>query len=170
MLLMRHPLSMQRAYALFGLLLGLFPPAAIFFRLFGGGLTHHLESGWLFLLMAMNVTCCLVGGWMGANMGRWLDDKDIASWTGRFFGSLNAGMVWGAVTGAAGGLLFFGIGAVIGVICAMPVGMLAFPVFTLLHRLFARGGMIDGRHFWPLAWGVTMSIVALILSPHVFRY
>lgn len=169
-MLMRHPLSRQKAYGLFGMLLGMLPPAAIFYRIFGGGLTHHSEPGWFFLLVAMNVMCCFAGAGMGAAMARWLDDIDIVSWKIGFFRSLLAGICWGAATGAAGGLLFFGIGAVFGAICAIPVGMLAFPIFALLHRLFARGGMIDACHFWPLACGVTMSIVALILSPHVFRY
>jgi hypothetical protein len=29
---------------------------------------------------------------------------------------------------------------------------------------------MEARHLWPLACGVTMIIVALILSPHVFPY
>ena len=34
MLLMRHPLPPRKAYGIFGLLLGTFPPAAIFIKLF----------------------------------------------------------------------------------------------------------------------------------------
>jgi hypothetical protein len=43
--------------------------------------------------------------------------------------------------------------------------MLAFTLFTLLHRLLVRGDMIDARHFWPLACGITMLIAALVLNP-----
>ncbi len=39
-----------------------------------------------------------------------------------------------------------------------------------LHRLLARGGMIEAAQFRPLAWGVTMIFVALISSPHVFHF
>ena len=80
------------------------------------------------------------------------------------------GFAWGAITGAAGGAICFGIGAIFGALYAAPVGTLAFILFTPLHRLLARGGMIDARHFWPLACGVTMTITALILSPHIFPY
>src|SRR4051812_21316623 len=38
LLLMRRPMDTRRAYALFGLMLGLFPPAAIFIKIFGYGL------------------------------------------------------------------------------------------------------------------------------------
>ena len=74
------------------------------------------------------------------------------------------GAAWGAVAGFAGGLVFFGLGAIAGLICAVPVGIIAFTLFAPLHRLLARGGMIDARHFWPLACGVTMIISALILG------
>ena len=75
-----------------------------------------------------------------------------------------AAFVWGAVTGAAGGALFFGIGAIFGVICALAVALPSFMVFTTFHRLLARGGMIDARHLRPLAWGVALTIAALILG------
>jgi hypothetical protein len=74
------------------------------------------------------------------------------------------GTVWGAVAGGAGGLVFFGIGSLFGIVCAVPVGIVAFTLFTPLHRLLARGGMIDARHFWPLACGINMIVSALILG------
>jgi hypothetical protein len=168
MLLMHRPVSTEKAYALFGLLLGTLPPAAIFWRMLGQHLwikwPFILGSGLFLLLLLMNATCCFVGKWMGARVSRWLDDKYGDSWTWKFFMALTAGICWGIVTGAAGGLPAFGIGAIFGALCAVPVGMLAFPTFALLHRLLARGGMIDARHFWPLACGVVMIITALILG------
>lgn len=165
MLLMRRPISTEKAYALFGLLLGTFPPATIFYRWFGGELTHpYFQLDWFVLLLAMNVSCCLFGRRMGASVSRWLVDKESTSRTWNFFMSLTAGISWGVVTGAAGGLPAFGIGAIFGVLCAVPVAMVAFPLFASLHRPLARGGMIDARHFWPLACGVVMFITALILG------
>ncbi len=165
---MRRPIRTQKAYELFGLLLGALPPIAIFWRILGGffmaNWTCVLGSGLFMLFLMMSAICCLVGKSMGTRMGRWLDDENIASRTWKFFGSLTAGICWGVVTGAAGGLPAFGIGAVYGAICAVPIGMLAFPLFTLLHRPLAHGGMIDARHFWPLACGIVMVISALILG------
>ncbi len=68
------------------------------------------------------------------------------------------------MTGALGGFVFFGIGAFVGAALAVPVGALAFAVFAPLHRLLARGGMIDARQLWPLALGVSGTIAALILG------
>jgi hypothetical protein len=48
--------------------------------------------------------------------------------------------------------------------------MLAFAAFAPLHRLLARGGMIDARHLAPLAWGINLAISALILSPRLLPY
>ena len=160
MLLMRQPFSKEEAYSLFGLLLGTFPPAAIFWRMTEG---HIFIGGLSILLLLMNVTCCFVGRRMGALVSRWLD-KESDSRTWKFLMSLAAGICWGIVTGGAGGLLAFGIGAIFGILCAVPVAMVAFPLFASLHRPLARGGMIDARHFWPLACGVVMFITALILG------
>ena len=74
------------------------------------------------------------------------------------------GAAWGAVAGGAGGLVFFGFGSLFGVVCAVPVGIMAFTIFAPLHRLLVRGGMIDARHFWPLACGTNMIVSALILG------
>ncbi len=78
--------------------------------------------------------------------------------------ALLIGWLWAIGTGAAGGLVFFGIGAIFGVSFAIPVGLLAFASFMPLHRLLARGGMIEAGHLWPLACGVTMTVTALILG------
>ena len=168
MLLMHHPIGTQKAYAIFGLLLGALPPLAIFWRIVGGHFLYDgpraLASGLSILLMTMSAICCFVGKRMGALVGRWMEDEGQAAVLWRFFMSLILGLLWGLVTGAAGGLPAFGIGAIYGAICAAFVGMLAFPPFTLFHSLLARGGMIDARHFWPLACGIVMVITALILG------
>jgi hypothetical protein len=116
------------------------------------------------LCLLMNIVCAVVGMAMGSAMGRSLDNLKRKSWNKTVLLTLWYGALWGAVAGGAGGLLFFGFGAIVGIACAIPVGMAAFLLFTPLHRLLARGGMIDARHFWPLACGITMTIAALVLS------
>lgn len=165
---MRRPYSSRKAYALLGLLLGLLPPAVIFYRIFGYGLGGHsraADEGWLLLLcLAMNTVSAVAGCAMGSVWGRQVDALERSTWHGTVLGAIFMGLTWGAVTGMFGGLLFFGVGAVAGIFCAVPVGAVAYLLFTPLHRLLARGGMIDARHFWPLACGVTFSIAALILN------
>jgi hypothetical protein len=164
MLLMRRPIAPQKAFALFGLLLGAFPPAAIFVKLFGGTFARPFHPvGW-FLLLCMNVVCCWAGKYLGSKLAHMVLAVERDSWALMLIESLIIGFIWAIGAGAAGGFLAFGIGAVYGAACAIPVGMLAFGLFVPLHRLLARGGMIDARHFWPLACGVVMMIIALILG------
>lgn len=168
---MRRPVATRDAYARFGLLLGTFVPAAIFYRMFQYGFNPRLtDAEHLYvpaLLLTMNVACCLMGWKMGAVFGGKIDRYERATWHRMCASATGMGALWGITTGAVGGVLFFGIGSLFGAFIALPVGMLGFLMFTLLHRLMARGGMIDARHVWPLACGVVLTITALILSPNL---
>lgn len=165
-----RPVSTQEAFARFGALMGLLPPAAIF----GRALWAIVETDafmWLVLpALVMNLICCAVGRAMAVKLASTVDNVERRSWAWTLIMPALLGMLWGLVSGAAGGFLFFGFGAIFGVLCAVPVGALGFALFTPLHRLLARGGMIEGRQLWPLACGVNGLIAALILSPHVFPY
>jgi hypothetical protein len=107
---------------------------------------------------------------MGANAGRTFDESERASWGRTMIDALEDAFVWAAAAGGAGGALFFGVGAIFGFLGALPVAMLAFALFAPLHRLLARDGMIDARHLAPLAWGINLTISALILSPRFLPY
>jgi hypothetical protein len=164
-LLMRRPLATRRAFALFGLMLGLFPPAAIFMRIFGYGLGAYKSSALLFIVcLLMNFTCAGVGYVMGGALGQSIERLERRSWTLMLMMLPLIGAAWGAVTGAAGGLIFVGLGAIFGAIFAIPIGALSFILFASLHRLLARGDMIEARHFWPLASGATLLAAALVLG------
>lgn len=160
---MREPLTTEQAYRWFGTFLGLLPPFALFNRTFlsvdGGG------ALWVALFVAMNVVCCLVGRWYGGVLGRWLGRQRSRGRAWFASAVLAMALGWSLVTGGLGGVLFFGIGAVFGFACALPVAFAAFPVFAILHRLISRGGMIEARHTWPLAFGIPLTIAALIMSP-----
>lgn len=162
---MRRPLDTRRAFALFGLMLGLLPPAAIFIKIFGYGLGWYPRGTLLFIVcLLMNFTCAGVGYVVGGALSRWIERVEKDSWTVMMILLPLIGAGWGIVTGAAGGIIFVGIGAVFGAIFAIPVGALAFTLFAPLHRTLARGGMIDARHFWPLASGATSVAAAIILG------
>jgi MFS family permease len=164
--LMRRPYATERAYKLFGLLLGTLPPAAIFYMLFFDREIGRAEafSALLVLCFLMNVICAFVGGALGARLGRCMDKLERRAWPVTIFASALLGICWAAATGAAGGFIYFGIGALFGAAFAIPVGAFGFALFTMLHRLMARGGMIDARHFWPLACGIASVISAFILG------
>ena len=167
LLLMHRPVAARLAFSRFGLLLGTFPPAALFLKIFGrllvapdGGLNPMV----IFMLLIMNVACALAGLFFGSRLSRMAWAVQNSSWPATFAGAAGVGLLWGLATGAAGGFPALGIGAIYGACCAVPVGVLAFVLFTPLHRLLARGGMIDARHLRPLAWGVVAVVTALILG------
>lgn len=172
MRLMRRPIATREAFKRFGLLLGAFVPAALFYRMFNYNMNPHISSGeqlfTLLLMLAMNMACCLMGWKMGGVFGSRIDDYERASWHRMCASATGAGALWGLTTGSVGGVLGFGFGSLFGAFIALPFGMLGFLLFTPLHRLMARGGMIDARHFWPLACGVVLTITALILSPNLY--
>lgn len=161
---MLQPLTSEEAYRWFGTFLGLFPPCALFSRVL-----LHADLGaytlfWTALCVGMNVVCCLVGRKFGAYVGRKAGDPRSHSWLQFAFCPLIMAVLWGVVTGGLGGAVFFLFGAIFGVVCAVPVALVAFPVFAVLHRLLSHGGMIEERQIWPLAFGVPMTITALILG------
>jgi hypothetical protein len=170
-LLMRNPVSMEQAYRVLGYLLGLFPPAAIFFRIFHYGITTppriEFSLGLFFFCLIMNLICCFVGGPMGRFVGRALFNKDPNSWNRRALRSLAYALIWALVTGATGGAIFFGVGAYFGFACAVPVALLAFPLFTLVHATVLKDGMIESGQLWPIASGVSLLVATMILSLHV---
>jgi hypothetical protein len=166
-------LTTEEAYAWFGSFLGLFPPFALFARILGHALREESQQRslnsdgalyWALLFLVMNAVCCLVGRKFGAFLGRKFGDPRAWRWPIYLFSSLMMAVAWGVVTGAAGGAVGFLIGAVVGVCCAVPVALAAFPVFAVLHRALSRDGMIEERQLWPLAFGVPLTIAALILS------
>lgn len=167
---MRNPVPAEEAYAWFGTFLGLLPPFAIFARMIVGGMHRRSNVGggdaffWILLLLAMNAVCCFVGRKFGRVLGRALGDPRSRGWLAYLALSPLVGLAWAVVTGAAGGAVGFGIGAVFGVICAMPVAVTTFPAFALLHRIQSHGGMIEERDLWPIAFGIPLAAAALILS------
>jgi len=174
---MRNPLNAEEAFAWFGTFLGLFPPFALFGRVLGvalrEGTSRNLPTAdgalyWMLLFLAMNAVCCLVGRKFGALLGRRVGDPRAWSWPVYVFSTLVMAAAWAVVTGAAGGAVAFVVGAFFGVICAVPVALLGFPAFAVLHRLLSHGGMIEEHDLWPLAFGVPLTIAALIMSPCIY--
>ena len=163
---MPHPLSAQQAFARFGLLLGALPPAALF-----GSALHFLwqhngeDLGWLFLLaLGMNIICAEVGWLTGKRAAPYIHKLRDANWLTALPAYALIGFYWAAITGAAGGFLFFGGGVLFGTFFALPVGLIGFALFAPLYRLLERGGMIPANQFWPVAVGITMSLLAFILK------
>ena len=74
------------------------------------------------------------------------------------------GLLWGAVSGAAGGVIVFFFGAFFGAVLGGIVGSVALPLFTVFHRWLKKGESIELKHFLPVAFGVTFVICGFILG------
>jgi hypothetical protein len=159
-------ITTEEAYETFGMMLGLFPPAAIFYQVITD--TQITLPFFLsFLLILINLVCCLVGRWIGRKLGTSMLDTDQGPFSMTIIGAISAGITWAVFTGIAGGFLFFVVGAFIGFICAIPIGILGFLMFAPIHRILACDGLTKKEQFWPLACGVIAVIVTFILSPYV---
>lgn len=160
---MQSPLTTEQVYRQFGTYLGLLPPFALFERFLAS--TRGDDAFWVVALcVGMNVVCCLVGRWFGGYLGRWAGNPRTYSRVGFALVVFVMAVAWSVVTGGLGGLLFFGFGAIFGIFFAAAVALPVFPVFAILHRLISRGGMIEARHTWPLAFGIPLTIAAMIMS------
>jgi hypothetical protein len=167
---MRRPLNVEQAFARFGLLLGTLPPAAIFGRILIAAHSRDATFIYLVFMLPMLAICAALGRFMAKRLGRRFGEAERGSWGATLIEALEEAFIWAAATGSAGGLPVFAVGSFVGFACALPIAFVAFALFAPLHRLLARGGMIDARHLHPLAWGINLAIAALILSPHIIQY
>ncbi|HYE13543.1 MAG TPA: hypothetical protein VD968_03770 [Pyrinomonadaceae bacterium] len=162
--LMLKPVATEDAYRWFGTFLGLFPPAAIFGRIFQAPFARG-DYAWLgFLCLLALALCCSVGRSVGGRLGQKVDNPRARTAVMTLLAALPVAIAWGVITGGTGGLVFFGIGALVGPFFAIPVALAGFLAFMQLHRLLSRGGMIEERHLFPLTFGLPCVIAAAILG------
>lgn len=161
--LMRLPMSPAKAYGIFGAMLGTFPPAAIFAQIFERPLGNG-DAGLIALCVFMNLVCASVGYGMGKVTGKMMIELEKGSISKMIFLAPLVGSLWALVTGFSGAAIFFVIGGFFGAMIALPVGLAAFPVFAIFHRLMKRGAKIELKHLLPIAFGITAVIAALILG------
>ncbi|MDQ2746656.1 MAG: hypothetical protein M3T96_05290 [Acidobacteriota bacterium] len=163
--LIANPLDNRQAFACFGLLLGVFPPAAIFARLFLGEGNFRSDDFWIIGVVAIvNMITAVVGYFSGKFVGKVVSGLEKKSWTKMLLALPLIGILWGMTAGGAGGAIIFLVGAIFGAAIGAAVGGLALPVFAVFHRLLKKGEVIDRRHFLPLAFGITLIICAFILG------
>ena len=164
-MLIKNPLSGRQAFAYFGLLLGTFPPAAIFARLLSDAGNFRSEDLWLLGVAAIiNLISGIVGYFSGRMIGKIVTQLEKQSWTRMILALPFLGILWGVLAGGAGGVIVFGIGAIFGALLGAAVGSAALPVFAIFHRLLKKGDQIDRRQFMPLAFGVTFIVCAFVLG------
>lgn len=163
--LMANPWSIEKTFALFGLLLGTFPPLAMFIKFFSEKGVFRLEDFWIIGVVAIiNLISATVGYASGKFVGQFVRELEKLSWTRMLLTLPLVGILWGILAGGAGGIIIFGIGAVFGASLGALVGGAALPLFTIFHRALKHGDRFERAHFFPVAFGVTFAISAFILG------
>jgi hypothetical protein len=165
--LLENPLTTKQVFAQFGLMLGLFPPMAMFGKFIYKEILKnpYNDDFWIiFLLIVVNFVCAVTGYFSGKLIGQIVSQIEKLNWTSMLFIAPFIGILWGVMTGAAGGVFIFVIGAFFGAAIAALVGAAALPIFTVFHRFLKKGDVIERDQFLPIALGITFIISAFVLS------
>lgn len=162
---MKNPMSIEDAFSYFGLLLGLFPPAAFFLKMLFDIGEFKGESAWLLLLMlVVNIAAAAVGYFSGKVVGKIVFSLEKYSWWTMMFLMPFIGILWGMISGGTAGLFIFIFGAFFGAAIGGAVGGVALPLFASLHRIFKIGDKIERKLFLPIAFGISFIISGFILG------
>ena len=162
---MTNPISQARAFALFGSALGTFVPLSIGIAfLSGNGGPSGDELLFPFLFSLANLTTAIVGYFTGKVVGNVVAATHKCRILSAVPLLLLIGMMWGGVSGFAGGLFLLVIGSVVAAVIGGVFGSVATVVFGVIYRYLQIGGNIERRHFIPLAFGTTFVLCAFILG------
>jgi hypothetical protein len=163
--LFKNPMSTEKTFSFFGLLLGTFPPAAIFLKFIIEGEGFNTNELWILGVMAIvNLISAIVGFVSGKLIGKVVREFEKTTWFVMLLAMPLIGALWGILAGGAGGIIIFIIGAFFGAYLGAMVGAVALPIFGIFHRLIKKGDFIDRNQFLPLSFGVTFVICAFILG------
>lgn len=163
--LMENPLTMEKTLAYFGLMLGTFPPLAFFTKFIIDGASFRNGEQWIIgVFLIVTLISAVVGYFSGKFIGKTVTELEKLSWTKMLSIAPFVGLVWGIIAGGAGGVIIFFVGAIFGAMLGGLVGAAALPVFVGLHRLMKKGDLIEQKHFFPIAFGITFTICSFILG------
>jgi hypothetical protein len=165
---MTSRIDSKKAFGYFGLLIGTLPPFALVLRAFSeiepGERLSSSVLGFLGLLTLAGVLTGLTGYVSRKFVSSAVDRSSRFRLPNRILMLSLIGAVWGAVSGAVGGLALFVIGSIFAGITGAVVGAVALPLLIGLRSLVGHGDFIEMRHFLPIAFGITFTLCALILG------
>ena len=161
---MKKPLSAEKAFSYFGFLIGSIPPIAVLTKIVIDSSPYTDNSGLLIFGLIVTIITTIVGYFSGKKVGKIVSKTEKLSWSKMILLTPLIGLIWGLVTGGAGGFIVFLVGAIFGGIIGGAVGFAILPVFTIFHRLLKKGEFIETAHFLPLAFGIIFTLCAFIFG------
>ncbi len=162
---MVRPIPSKKAFAYFGFMLGSMPPASIALKMVA---ENPVREPMQVLFIVFLACAGLVTGTVGYATGRYVPSamSTVSNFRvpNRIAMLSLIGLVWGAISGAAGGLFLFIIGSIFAAIVGGIVGAVVVPIFAVLHHLLRRGDVIEMKHFLPISFGISLVLCAFILG------
>ncbi len=163
--MMKNPFTLEKTFSYFGLMLGTFPPMAFFVKFIVDAGSFQRDEFWMVgVFFIVNLISAVVGFFSGKYIGKTVKELEKLSWTKMILTAPFIGLVWGIIAGGAGGIIIFLVGALFGAMLGGLVGAAALPTFVALHRLLKKGDLIEQKHFFPIAFGITFTICSFILG------
>ena len=160
----RNPISTEKACSILGLTLGTIPTTAIFSNLISDRPLLN-DAALLLLLIALAIAGTGAAGYFsGKIVGKVLREMEQASWPLMTVMLFFVGILWGLVSGAAGGLFLIIFGAIPGAMIGAAVGAFALPVFGIIHRLLQKEGLVERNRLLPVAFGISTLAAGLMLG------
>jgi len=163
--IMQRPVTTEKAYSYFGLMLGTLPPMSFFIKFAIDSRVFESDGAWfVIVLLFVNAATATAGYFSGKFIGRAARQVETYRWPTMLAVAPLLGILWGMIAGGAGGLIIFLIGAIFGAVIGGAVGAVALPVFAAFHRVLKRGDVIEYKHLLPLALGIALTISSFILG------
>jgi hypothetical protein len=160
----KRPIDTGKAFGYFGLIIGSLPVLAVIARAFPYALTGE-ETGIAILYISAALGTGLVGFCIGWRLvpGAVSEMSEIPLPIRLPLWSL-LGLIWGAVSGAVGGVVIMIVGSFLGMIVGGIVGAVTVPIMLTLHSTVRVGEFVETKHFLPIAFGIALTVCALILG------
>ena len=162
--LMTYPIESRNAFGYFGFMIGSMPLLAAALRILSNS-PNADPSFFAFILSFLGLLTGLSGLGLGRRyVPRVLRSIENFAIPNRIALWVLVGIVWGGVSGAAGGVLVFLVGSIVGAVIGGMVGAITVPIMIFLYTCVRAGDLIDAKHFLPIALGITLSVCALVLG------
>jgi len=162
--MMSHPIDLRSAYAYFGLMIGIMPLLAWLLALCMLRGARGGVPAVLLIFIAAGAVTGIVGYLTGRFVATAVERAGQFRQPNRIMLIVLTGLAWGAVSGAAGGLLIFIVGAIFAAIIGGVIGALCLPVIATLFGLVRKGDLIELKHFLPITLGTTLSVCAFVVG------
>ena len=162
---MSAPIDSKKAVGYFGILIGTLPPFALLLKVVGETMPGAQMSSVLLVLLAVaGVASGLTGYGFRRFVSSAIDSSSHYRLANRIVALSIIGLLWGAASGAVGGLFLFLIGSIFGGIFGGAIGAVTLPLLIGLRSFVREGDLVEMRHFLPIAFGITLTVCALILG------